>query len=164
MQLESDYNVSRMEPAVTGGEDANICGGCPYDARPDSASTVCQDCTHNPTGEDSESRQLGSAAVDPDNTVANPDNVFALDDGRLLIGEDTPHHVNNMIWVYNPGVVADTDDDGGVSTMVQATPTVSPAEKVTPSRTETTAPGLSPIIGGVGLGLGVLYRLYTRDE
>ncbi|RMD76166.1 MAG: DUF839 domain-containing protein [Lentisphaerae bacterium] len=34
--------------------------------------------------------------------IANPDNIAVLNDGRVLIGEDTSKHVNNMIWVYNP--------------------------------------------------------------
>lgn len=38
----------------------------------------------------------------PVETIANPDNIEVLDDGRVLIGEDTSNHVNNMLWVYNP--------------------------------------------------------------
>ena len=34
--------------------------------------------------------------------IANPDNVAVLDDGRVLIGEDTSKHNNNMLWIYNP--------------------------------------------------------------
>ncbi|AQQ69151.1 cell surface protein [Microbulbifer agarilyticus] len=34
--------------------------------------------------------------------IANPDNIEVLDDGRVLIGEDTSNHVNNALWVYNP--------------------------------------------------------------
>ena len=34
--------------------------------------------------------------------IANPDNVVVLDDGRVLIGEDTGNHENNMLWLYNP--------------------------------------------------------------
>ncbi|AFU97265.1 PhoX family protein [Simiduia agarivorans] len=34
--------------------------------------------------------------------ISNPDNLLVLDDGRVLIGEDTSNHENNMIWVYNP--------------------------------------------------------------
>lgn len=34
--------------------------------------------------------------------IANPDNLLVLDDGRVLIGEDTSKHENNMIWIYNP--------------------------------------------------------------
>lgn len=36
------------------------------------------------------------------NGIANPDNVEVLNDGRVLIGEDTGRHNNNMLWVYNP--------------------------------------------------------------
>ena len=36
--------------------------------------------------------------------IAQPDNVFVMDDGRLLIGEDSSNHINNMLWLYNPDV------------------------------------------------------------
>ncbi|WP_435159228.1 alkaline phosphatase PhoX [Haladaptatus sp. DFWS20] len=116
MQLGVDYNVSRMEPVVTGGPNANICGGCPYDAQPNSASTVCQDCEHNPTQEDENGivgkgmtsmKQAFSSqeSYDPENTISEPDNIVVMDDGRVIIGEDTGnegHDPPNMIWVYNP--------------------------------------------------------------
>lgn len=38
----------------------------------------------------------------PVDEIAQPDNVIVLDDGRVLIGEDSGNHVNNMLWVYNP--------------------------------------------------------------
>lgn len=38
----------------------------------------------------------------PVDSIANPDNIEVLDDGRVLIGEDSGYHVNNMLWVYNP--------------------------------------------------------------
>lgn len=34
--------------------------------------------------------------------IAQPDNIIVLDDGRVLIGEDTSNHKNNMLWIYNP--------------------------------------------------------------
>lgn len=34
--------------------------------------------------------------------ISNPDNILVLDDGRVIIGEDTSNHENNMIWVHNP--------------------------------------------------------------
>ncbi len=36
------------------------------------------------------------------NNVANPDNIVVLDDGRVVIGEDSSHHRNNMVWVFDP--------------------------------------------------------------
>jgi len=36
--------------------------------------------------------------------ISNPDNLLVLDDGRVLIGEDTGNHENNMLWVWNPNV------------------------------------------------------------
>lgn len=110
-----DYDVRSMEPVVTGGPNANVCGGCPMDARPDSRSTVCRACQYNPTRE-SEAGVVGRGleelrtvfskqAVDPENTISEPDNVVVLGDGRVVIGEDTRNrgHENNMIWVYDPG-------------------------------------------------------------
>jgi len=34
--------------------------------------------------------------------VSNPDNVQVLPDGRVLIGEDTGNHENNMLWIWTP--------------------------------------------------------------
>lgn len=109
------YDIRHMEPVVTGGPNANICGGCPYDARPDSASTVCQDCQFNPKKE-TEAGIVGKGmkkietvftkqGFDPSTTIAEPDNIVVMDDGRVVIGEDTGNagHENNMIWVYTPG-------------------------------------------------------------
>ncbi|WP_238532775.1 alkaline phosphatase PhoX [Halalkalicoccus jeotgali] len=109
-----DYDLLRMEPVVTGGPNANICGGCPYDARPDSKSTVCEDCSFNPAKE-SEEGVVGRGmekietvftkqGFDPSTTIANPDNIVVMDDGRVVIGEDTSleGHENNMVWIYDP--------------------------------------------------------------
>ncbi|UPW01185.1 PhoX family protein [Halorussus gelatinilyticus] len=115
MELRENFDVSRMEPVVTGGPSANICGGCPYDARPDSASTVCRDCAFNPTREEEESANSDAsgatlfgtdpmrAQVDPENAIANPDNLLVTGNGRVVIGEDSEFHENNMVWLYDPG-------------------------------------------------------------
>lgn len=34
--------------------------------------------------------------------ISNPDNLVVLNDGRLLVGEDTSKHENNMIWLLDP--------------------------------------------------------------
>ncbi|MDY6858843.1 MAG: DUF839 domain-containing protein [Pseudomonadota bacterium] len=34
--------------------------------------------------------------------ISNPDNVVVLNDGRVVIGEDTGNHENNMLWLYTP--------------------------------------------------------------
>ncbi|WP_458209246.1 alkaline phosphatase PhoX [Haladaptatus sp. NG-SE-30] len=131
MRLDGRYDVHRMEPAIVGGPNANICGGCPYDSHPNSKSTVCRDCHFNPTTEhdaggssemtDAKGVQKATAAakglagsglqklsdasttVDPENTIANPDNLVVLPDGRVVIGEDSDLHKPNMLWVYDPG-------------------------------------------------------------
>jgi len=36
------------------------------------------------------------------NSIAQPDNVLVLDDGSVLIGEDSSNHKNNMMWLYRP--------------------------------------------------------------
>ncbi|EMA52783.1 MULTISPECIES: alkaline phosphatase PhoX [Halococcus] len=123
MQLDENYDVGRMEPVVTGGPDANICGGCPYDASPNSASSVCADCSFNPNQEEASgvlgTHMLGSnSAVDPENTIANPDNIVVMPDGRVIIGEDSTeasHDPPNMIWVYDPGDAADDRGRGSGS-------------------------------------------------
>ena len=38
---------------------------------------------------------------DVDN-LAGPDNLVVLDDGQVLIGEDTGKHENNMVWLWKP--------------------------------------------------------------
>lgn len=35
------------------------------------------------------------------NNISNPDNLEILSDGRLLIGEDTGKHENNVIWLFD---------------------------------------------------------------
>ncbi|MBD3618630.1 MAG: DUF839 domain-containing protein [Chromatiales bacterium] len=34
--------------------------------------------------------------------ISNPDNLLVMNDGRVMIGEDTSRHENNMLWVWNP--------------------------------------------------------------
>lgn len=36
------------------------------------------------------------------NGIAQPDNITVLNDGRVLVGEDTSNHKNNMLWLFNP--------------------------------------------------------------
>ncbi|HIG38871.1 MAG TPA: DUF839 domain-containing protein [Candidatus Poseidoniales archaeon] len=38
------------------------------------------------------------------NRIAGPDNLAVLNDGRVLIGEDTGKHQNNMVWLWEPPV------------------------------------------------------------
>ena len=38
------------------------------------------------------------------NNLAGPDNLAVLDDGRVLVGEDTGKHQNNMVWLWKPPV------------------------------------------------------------
>ncbi len=49
-----------------------------------------------------------SSGASPDqcdaNNIAGPDNLAVLDDGRVLVGEDTGKHQNNMVWLWKPPV------------------------------------------------------------
>lgn len=119
LPLEVGYEITEMEPIVTGGPDANICGGCPYDANPNSNSGACRSCAFNPAAEQEEKlspfrgtmnlaksmAMSGQSKLDPENTISEPDNIVVMDDGRVIIGEDTGNrgHENNMIWVFDPG-------------------------------------------------------------
>jgi secreted PhoX family phosphatase len=97
MELDENFDVDRLEPVVTGGPDANICGGCPYDAHPDSNSRVCRNCAFNPARADGDETSgaalLGTdpmqGQVDPQNAIANPDNLLVTSDDRVIIGEDS---------------------------------------------------------------------------
>ncbi|MDX1818850.1 MAG: DUF839 domain-containing protein [Marinobacter sp.] len=40
-----------------------------------------------------------TCAVD---NVANPDNLLVLNDGRVVVGEDSGEHENNMLWLLDP--------------------------------------------------------------
>lgn len=44
-----------------------------------------------------------SGSCDP-NKIAGPDNLAVLDDGRVLVAEDTGKHDNNMLWLWTPPV------------------------------------------------------------
>lgn len=46
----------------------------------------------------------GNRAVNQCSTagIANPDNLVVMPDGRVIVGEDTGAHENNMLWVYDP--------------------------------------------------------------
>jgi len=37
--------------------------------------------------------------------IANPDNILVLNDGRVIIGEDTSKHTNNMAWIWQGGYI-----------------------------------------------------------
>jgi hypothetical protein len=97
-----NYDIRSMKPVVVGGPNANSCGGCPMDAQPNSASKVCQDCQFTPTKE-SEDGVVGRGmeqvqtvcteenfgAEQAETTISGPDNIVVMDDGRVVIGEDT---------------------------------------------------------------------------
>ena len=74
-KLTGNYDIKRIEPSLVGGEAANVVA--PGD-----------------DGKDANGMLL--------NTLANPDNIVTLDDGRVLVGEDGDHE-NNVLWLFTPG-------------------------------------------------------------
>ncbi|MBT7938973.1 MAG: DUF839 domain-containing protein [Euryarchaeota archaeon] len=47
------------------------------------------------------------------NNLAGPDNLLVLDDGRVLIGEDTGKHESNMVWLWEQISEPDLEDGEG---------------------------------------------------
>nr|AIE92957.1 putative phosphatase [uncultured marine group II/III euryarchaeote AD1000_30_D02] len=45
------------------------------------------------------------------NNLAGPDNLVVLDDGRLLIGEDTGKHESNMVWLWGEIPESETEPE-----------------------------------------------------
>ena len=43
-----------------------------------------------------------SAYACSEDNIANPDNILLLNDGRLIIGEDSNYHEQNMGWIWDP--------------------------------------------------------------
>jgi secreted PhoX family phosphatase len=54
---------------------------------------------------------------DVDN-LAGPDNLLVLDDGRVLIGEDTSKHESNMVWLW--GQIAESEIDSDADGVVDS--------------------------------------------
>jgi secreted PhoX family phosphatase len=63
------------------------------------------------------------------NNLAGPDNIVVLDDGRVLVGEDTGKHESNMVWLWGqiaepePEPEIDSDADGVVDSQDNCTDT-----------------------------------------
>ena len=49
------------------------------------------------------------------NNLAGPDNLVVLNDGRVLIGEDTSKHKNNMVWLWGQITEPGTGDGEGTA-------------------------------------------------
>ncbi|PXY75956.1 MAG: hypothetical protein CXX80_03630 [Methanobacteriota archaeon] len=47
------------------------------------------------------------------NNLAGPDNLAVLDDGRVLIGEDTGKHEDNMVWLWESTAEPEISDGEG---------------------------------------------------
>ncbi|HIF16175.1 MAG TPA: DUF839 domain-containing protein [Candidatus Poseidoniales archaeon] len=47
------------------------------------------------------------------NNLAGPDNLLVLDDGRVLIGEDTGKHESNMVWLWGQNIEPEIEDGEG---------------------------------------------------
>tara|TARA_B110000467_G_scaffold163330_1_gene189036 strand:- start:1267 stop:3441 length:2175 start_codon:yes stop_codon:yes gene_type:complete len=92
--------MSRIESAMTDGQDdidvtQNSCG-IVY------RMTVAEAWNVNridPVLSGGPYTSTAQYKCDVDN-LAGPDNLLVLDDGRVLIGEDTYHHESNMVWLW----------------------------------------------------------------
>ncbi|GKZ15813.1 alkaline phosphatase PhoX [Haladaptatus sp. T7] len=74
-RLTGNYDIRRIEPSLVGGPEANVVAP-------------------GADGTDANGMLV--------NTLANPDNIFTLEDGRVLVGEDGDHE-NNVLWLFSPG-------------------------------------------------------------
>ena len=85
------------------------------------------------------------------NNLAGPDNLVVLDDGRLLIGEDTDKHENNMVWLWQPIVETEVLDEE--SKDIDSSETVDDTE-------DTSIPGfqLLTLTTAIGAALVVMQR------
>lgn len=93
LPITPDYNLTRLEPAVVGAQSAE-------DIRTDWAKR------------NQESGVTGPITKPADDTMVNPDNIFTMNDGRLLVCEDADDPVEGVnrtypqdnLWVYNPAM------------------------------------------------------------
>lgn len=75
-ELDSNYNISNLKPAVVGG---------PYD-------------------KSVKSKVISGFKDRCDvNNIANPDGLYADNHGNLWISEDTSNHTNNVLWRFKDG-------------------------------------------------------------
>jgi len=80
--------------------EQNFCGGVYAFALDGNFSAVSMQALLTGTPLDDESSYAAHYRCDPEN-IANPDNILYLGSGILIIGEDGPNHVNNMLWAYH---------------------------------------------------------------
>jgi len=79
--------------------EENFCGGVYAFALDGNYSAVSMQALLTGIPLDDESPYAAHYRCDPE-TIANPDNILYLGGGILIIGEDGPNHVNNMLWAY----------------------------------------------------------------
>lgn len=119
MKLDGNYNVHRMEPAVLGGDHATICGGCPYDAHPNSQHDVCQDCAFNPATDTTDSETQSSAALrdkkgvnkvtDGMRTLAGKGMASLSDSSESIDPENTIANPDNIVVLPDGRVIIGED-------------------------------------------------------
>ncbi|MFB6102927.1 MAG: alkaline phosphatase PhoX [Haloplanus sp.] len=106
LPITEDYNLTRLEPALMG---ARTAGADTSDIRTDWAKT------------NQESGVSGPITEPADDTMVNPDNIFVMDDGRVLVCEDADDPVEGVnrtypqdnLWVYNPADESQSDENRG---------------------------------------------------
>ena len=80
--------------------EENFCGGVYAFALDGNYSAVSMQAMLIGKPLDDESPYAAHYRCDPE-TIANPDNILYLGGGILIIGEDSPNHLNNMLWAYH---------------------------------------------------------------
>jgi hypothetical protein len=81
---------------------ANECGVV-YEMRLDDNYNVSLMIPAVAGGPYDKNNEANACALD---AISNPDNLVVLDNGDVLIGEDTGNHENNAMWHYRPGRTA----------------------------------------------------------
>jgi secreted PhoX family phosphatase len=78
--------------------DENKCGAV-YEMKLDRNFNVARMVPAIVGGPYDKASRPNACSVD---AIASPDNIQVLRDGRVLVGEDTGHHENNMLWLWTP--------------------------------------------------------------
>jgi PGF-CTERM protein len=96
------------------------------------------------------------------NNLAGPDNLAVLDDGRVLIGEDTGKHENNMVWLWGSVVEPDILAGDGANDSDDALPNDSSKNTSSEANEESWLPGFGAILGITAV-LGAALITSRRD-
>jgi secreted PhoX family phosphatase len=73
--------------------------------------------------------------------ISNPDNILVLNDGRVVIGEDTSKHANNMAWIWQAGYTESSGNPIGTTSVISPKPTDETPDKPTDETPDSTNAG-----------------------